>query len=158
MKSIMTVDGYKCLVDDEDYPVLSRLTWKTASVTGKLYPSHFLQSTAQRVTAIMMHHLLMDTKQNHAIVHRDGDPFNCQKDNLIHLSYRLMRARSAPKVRESSKYKGVAFNKKSQRWRAQCGDKFLGNFTDEVEAAKAYDIAAHDAYGEWAYQNFPDTN
>lgn len=156
MRILLTTDGRECLVDDEDYQFLSRLRWGTTKVTGKMYPSHFLQSTSQRVTAIMMHQLLMDTKQGHAIVHRDRNPFNNQKSNLVHLSYSLLRASSAPKARESSKYKGVAFNKKSQRWRAQCGHKFLGTFKDEKEAAIAYDVAAFEAYGEWAYINFPD--
>jgi hypothetical protein len=151
------VGEYTALVDDEDYPLLSRLTWIPTLVSGKVYPTHFLQSTKSRVTGLMMHHLVMDTKQYHAIVHHDKDPFNNQKSNLIHLSFRLVRAASAPKARESSKYKGVSFNKKQQVWRVQCGDKFLGNFKSEVDAAKAYDIEAFNQYGEWAYQNFSES-
>jgi hypothetical protein len=37
------------------------------------------------------------------------------------------------------------------------GDKFLGNFKSEVDAAKAYDIEAFNQYGEWAYQNFSES-
>jgi len=156
MSKQIKIGSMAAIVDDEDYVFLSRLTWVATKVNDKIYPSHFLQSTVSRTTAIMMHQLLMDTKQGHAIVHRDGNVLNNQKGNLVHLSFSLMRARSAPKTRESSRYKGVAWNKKQQVWRVQCGTKFLGNFKDEIEAAKAYDAEAFNQYGEWAYQNFPE--
>lgn len=42
----------------------------------------------------------------------------------------------------SSKHSGVSFNKKSQKWQVRCGigfsRKYIGMFTDELEAAKAY--------------------
>lgn len=146
------------LVDDEDYPLLNRLTWvENEASEGKIYPSYYLRSTKQRSTGLAMHQLILPSKRNHAIIHRNGDVFDNRKQNLVHLSFRLMRASSAPKTRESSKYKGVSFKKKYQKWYAQCGNKFLGTFKDEVEAAKAYDIEAFNQYGEWAYCNFPET-
>lgn len=59
----------------------------------------------------------------------------------------------------SSKFKGVSWNKKDQRWKAGINVEgkwtYLGNFTSEVEAAQAYDSEARRLFGEYAHLNFP---
>ena len=64
-----------------------------------------------------------------------------------------------PKINTTSKYRGVSYNKKKKRWRAQLSinnkKKQIGYFRDEIEAAKAYDKAAKRYYGEFAILNFP---
>lgn len=53
---------------------------------------------------------------------------------------------------------GVSWNKRQKRWIAQIMSNrvqyYLGVFTDEVEAAKAYDLKAKELYGEHAVTNF----
>ena len=59
---------------------------------------------------------------------------------------------------KSSKYKGVSWNKGVKKWLAQIGfnDKVihLGQFGDEIEAAKVYDKAAKELFGDFAHTNF----
>ena len=61
---------------------------------------------------------------------------------------------------DSSKYKGVAWNKEVKKWRVILGykgeRKFLGYFEDEKTAAKAYDRAAENYHGEFAVLNNPE--
>jgi len=56
-----------------------------------------------------------------------------------------------------SKYKGVTWHKQHKKWMAQiiCERKktHLGYFDCEIEAAKAYNSAALDAWGEFAGLN-----
>jgi hypothetical protein len=70
-----------------------------------------------------------------------------------------MRNRRKYKTASGSKYKGVTWQKESKGWRVRItvNNKqiLLGQFKDEVEAAKAYDRAAKHYYGDFATLNFP---
>lgn len=61
-----------------------------------------------------------------------------------------------PKTGITSRFKGVCKPKGSKDWVAQCGRKnaYIGKFSNEVDAAKAYDAAARKLYGEFANVNF----
>jgi len=60
----------------------------------------------------------------------------------------------------TSKYKGVCWHKAAKKWNSQIIIKnkktYLGCFTDEIEAAKAYDKMAKLHFGEFAYLNFKE--
>jgi hypothetical protein len=57
----------------------------------------------------------------------------------------------------SSSYKGVGWKKQTKKWLAQIsfhGKRFaLGYFDDEIDAAKAYNKAAAEYFGEYALLN-----
>jgi hypothetical protein len=63
------------------------------------------------------------------------------------------------KRKTTAKYRGVWYNKKKKRWRAVIAinntRKVIGNFRNEIDAAKAYDKAAKKYYKEFAILNFP---
>lgn len=59
----------------------------------------------------------------------------------------------------SSRYRGVYWNERRERWYANIhagGPHHLGVFTSEEDAARAYDAAAERLHGERAILNFPD--
>jgi len=66
----------------------------------------------------------------------------------------------APPVRQSSKFRGVSFNKRSNKWKVtikvQKSSIHGGLFDDEVAAAKEYDKIAKELHGQRARLNFPD--
>jgi hypothetical protein len=59
----------------------------------------------------------------------------------------------------TSIYKGVHWAKGSRKWVAKIEvsgrSKYLGSFTVEADAARAYDAAAEAAWGDFARLNFP---
>lgn len=89
--------------------------------------------------------------------HIDGNKLNNQKTNL-RIATRTENARNQRPVRGgSSQYKGVGWHKAANKWRADIrinGElKYLGLFTDEIQAAKSYNEAATKYFGEFAQIN-----
>lgn len=67
--------------------------------------------------------------------------------------------RRGPHEGSTSQYKGVSWKRRNGKWQAAAvlagRTKYLGLFESEVDAAKAYDAFALEAYGYGAYLNFP---
>jgi hypothetical protein len=56
-------------------------------------------------------------------------------------------------IGRASRYKGVTLDARTGKWIAGIG---LGSYTEEIDAARAYDNAAVLIFGEYAAPNFPD--
>jgi len=84
---------------------------------------------------------------NIKVDHRDNDPTNNHYTNLRWVTARqnCQNLAANKEGKTTSKYVGVGWHKKDQRWRAQIRlngkNKGLGNFKLEEDAAKAYDQA-----------------
>jgi hypothetical protein len=91
--------------------------------------------------------------------HKDGDGLNNQRANLRPATNSRNGAnRLYSKPNPSSPYRGVWWAKVNKKWRSaiKVDGKYihLGLFTDEVEAALAYDDAARKFFGEFSRPNF----
>jgi hypothetical protein len=141
--------GKFVLVDDEDFEVLNKFKWYLA---GK-YPVKSIGKRPNR-KKISIHRLIMNPPKNMMVDHKDNNGLNNQRSNL-RICTNAQNIMNANKFKRkcSSKYKGVS---KLNPWRASIGNKTLGNFKTEIEAAKAYDIAAKELYKEFARLNFID--
>lgn len=92
--------------------------------------------------------------------HRDHDGLNNRRSNLRSV-YRFQNSYNARGHKNgTSKYKGVSWDSQRKKWKTQIyineKKKFIGRYTNEIQAAKEYDKAAHKAWGEYAYLNFPE--
>lgn len=89
--------------------------------------------------------------------HRNGDGLDNRRDNLRLAPHRLNLANARPQLGRSSRFKGVSLYRKAGDWEAYitvAGRKrHLGRFTDETDAARAYNAAATAAWGEFARLN-----
>ncbi len=145
--------GKHALVDDEDYPLLSRITWSLSShgyaVNGKCY----------------MHSLILGFPRG-LPDHIDRNKLNNQKDNFRFVtSQQNMMNRGRQRNNLTSQYKGVFRSRRhlSNPWVASITKKIdgkqksfhLGYFAEEVQAARAYDAKASELYGQFAVLNFP---
>ena len=94
------------------------------------------------------------------------DPGELQVDHIIGLEEPLKlrlathaqnNANQKPNKGGSSRYKGVTWHKRAEKWQAQImvNNKkiYLGCFNDEEEAAAAYNVAAIEHFGKYARLN-----
>lgn len=151
------------LVDDEDYDSLIDYRWRlhengTYAVRNSIADGHQKK--------IYMHRDIMGISfdKNRYIDHIDGNKLNNQKSNLRFCTRsennKNVKIETNRTMNSSSKYKGVGWYKKYQKWNAKIRSNNiwynLGYFNDEVEAAKTYDKAALLLHKEFACLNFPD--
>lgn len=109
----------------------------------------------------LVHRILMNvTDKSTTIDHKDRNPLNNRKSNLRLSSYAQNLYNKGPWSKSSSKYKGVWFCKSSGKWASElrCDGKriYVGRFTNEEDAARAFDKLAIKHQGEFAYLNFPE--
>ena len=157
MKEIQLTKGKIAIVDDEDFEWLSQWKWRLDSKgyakrnqqKGE-YLSHNKRGTIQMQRAIMNTPRGLDTD------HINGNPLDNRKSNLRICTSQQNQFNQKAKF-GASKYKGVSLNR--GRWRAQINiigvKTHIGSFGTEEEAARAYDNAALNHFGEFARLNFP---
>ena len=91
--------------------------------------------------------------------HINGDRLDNRRFNLRLCTNQQNQMNKTKRVGSSSRFKGVYFQKTSRKWVAAIQKdrklKHIGLFSDELDAARAYDAAAKEAFGEFAWLNFP---
>lgn len=149
------------IVDPEDYPNLVGLKWKVKSWNSpgyKPYVMKYHRSGYLSYGEKALHGFLLDSSKGIMIDHINGDTLDNRKSNLRVADSSGNKANSKKQVGTSSIYKGVSFAKRSKLWYASIKfdgrSRNLGYFKDEIEAAKAYDRAARELFGEFAKPNF----
>lgn len=137
------------IVDDSDFEFLNQYTWSLsgngdvqAMVEGKM---------------VSMHTLLMGVKNGYEIDHKNR---NKRDNQRINLRFATRQQNSANKVKYStntSGFKGVTFEKQTRKFAARITvnyvNKTLGRFNTAIDAARAYNTAASEYFGEYALLN-----
>lgn len=142
-------------VDEEDYERLSRFTWTWKYNNQISTHDEFDNSVVIPIANIVM------CNPDVMYDHKDRNPLNNQKSNLrlcdksqnsINITKYIKRNAS---IKHATPYKGVSFKRERRKWRARLCDKHLGYFDTDREAARAYDTAVKEKFGEFAVLNFP---
>jgi hypothetical protein len=108
-----------------------------------------------RKRVIQMHNWLTGWPK---VDHQDGDGLNNQRRTNLRKATDGQNAANRPALAGcSSQFKGVRWH--AGKWEAGIKvdgrARYLGRFADEIRAALAYDTAAREEFGEFAWLNFP---
>lgn len=155
-KKIPLTQGYVAVVDDEDFVSLSRFRWRVHFSRKGTYAARSLLASEGKKTTRLMHRELMRARWGKTVDHVDGDGLNNCRSNLRVCSMRRNLAnRGKYGNARTSCYIGVSWEAKRRRWVARLGNRYLGAFRSEEEAAGVRDRAAHRARGRFARLNYP---
>lgn len=145
------------LVDDEDYNFLINYSWWIRYNSNKTikYAATTISFGEDKGKNMQLHCMLIpNSNPNLQIDHKDGDGLNNQRGNLQLITPSQNQAKKKTQLNNTSGYRGVSFDKKSNKWVAQIVCKgvkqYLGAFHTKEKAAKVYNKAAFEAFGEFA--------
>lgn len=146
------------LVDDGDYKSLLPYTWRKNAqgyAVRRVYTR--ISKGVRHATDIRMHRQIMGEPKGMEIDHEDNNGLNNQKSNLRVATHWQNLANRALQKNNTSGYRGVSWSKQANKWWAQIYVNsrtiHLGLFDDIKDAARAYNKAAIERYGEFARLN-----
>lgn len=155
-KPVPLTRGQVAIVDDQDFDLVMKHKWHALPFPrrpGFYAARHPPWINGTRDKLILMHVQIMGF---YGVDHRDGDGLNNQRENLRAATAKQNGAnRCKPIGLYTSPYKGVHL--RGGRWFATIrvdGKKLhLGIFDIEQDAARAYNAAALQAFGDFAKLN-----
>jgi hypothetical protein len=143
-------------VDDGDFDAVARFRWHALPGHNTFYAKRNVPRPGGTQTTIRLHTFLTGWT---LVDHKNNDGLDNRRHNLRPASVQENRRNSRKRTGTRSGFAGVSFRKGRGLWVARIGDapnsiKHLGYFASEVEAARAYDTAARELFGEFARPNF----
>lgn len=159
-KYITAKTGEKIKIDAEDFEEVSKRSWRVIQRGGEKKPLVVtsIRTGASSRTMSLGQYLMKPRKGKMAYPRRWQGGLDYRKENIILCSMKE-RQRMLPKRKEktSSKYRGVSYIQSKKSWRARIEKNgkayYLGDFANEELAAKAYNTAARELFGDMAYEN-----
>ena len=154
-----TSTGQFCIVDMEDRKKVYGYTWRVNK------DGHVETTIAGR--KVFIHQMVLTDRPTGTVPdHIHGDKLDNRKSQLRPATLVENRRNTRKREGTSSQFLGVHWSKVEEKWIAsiQANGKDgrrqfrrLGAFDSEAEAAKAFDKAAQEKYGDFAHLNFKDS-
>lgn len=154
MALIELTKGAFAIVDDDDVELLSRFSWQ---LNADGYAVANVGVGRAHVTIERMHRMIMQAPSGMDVDHITGNRLDNRKCNLRLATRSQNLQNSRKRTGCSSIFKGVHWMKDNLKWRAKIkvnGKTLsLGCYSDEKQAAKAYNEAAKLYFGDFAMLN-----
>ncbi len=147
-KLLQLTKGHVCKVSPQDFPFLSGVSWHASKSK-----THWYARGDPGTGLVYMHVHLLKPPEGILVDHIDHDTLNNTRENLRLATVTQNNAHT--KLQRETGFRGVHFEKRTSKWRVECGNQTVGRFDDQIKAAEAYDHAARVKYGVFAVLNFP---
>jgi len=151
IKRIPLSGGHYAFVDAADYEWLNRYRW---------FFRNGYAARREHGKTVFMHRQIMQPPDGMFVDHIDGNRANNCRCNLRVCTRRENLRNQGKRAGCLSRYKGVSYDRRDRNWVAAINYDnrrvVLGDFDDEVEAARAYDRRAVEVFGPYAHPNFPE--
>lgn len=147
--ALQLTKGHVAIIDAADLALVGGRKW-SAMVTKS---GHVYAVRNDRGKMVLLHRVLTGTPRGVLVDHKDRDTLNCRRANLRVATKGQNNANAPP--RRPGRYKGT--RKHRNRWHGVITvdgvEKYLGSFKTECEAALAYNAAAIENFGNFAFLN-----
>ena len=150
-RKIELLKGELCFVDAEDFELAASMEWRC----NNGYAVRQVRLLNVEVwTALYLHRLLMNVSKDIQVDHRNGNRLDCRRFNLRCATHSQNQRNKGLQKNNTSGYKGVRFNIRANRWKAQIKVngkmKHCGYHSTAQAAHEAYCKAAEEFHGEFA--------
>lgn len=154
MKQIPLSRGLVALVDDADFDLVSAVGKWYANPSDRTFYARKNFSRGGRYFSVRMHTLITGWP---LVDHLNGNGLDNRRLNLRQATHSQNAMNRGMRSDNTSGYKGVGLRRGA--WTAEIYvhgvQHYLGRFLSAEEAARAYDAAAAELFGEFARLNFP---
>jgi hypothetical protein len=158
MKHILLTKGYTTVVDDKDFAWLNQWKWSVQEASnGRAYALRTIRNhVTKKRSRVYMHRLILQLSVGctREVDHKDRNGLNNRRDNLRRATTSQNQANSCLPSHNTSGFKGVSWNARQQRWKAEMRYRgrqyFLGYFLTARAAKKVRDCASKRMFGAFA--------
>ena len=153
-RRIKLTQGKYAIVDEDMYKWLSQYRWHLTTQGNRHYACGIVGGKK-----VYMHRLIMNAPKGMQVDHINHNTLDNRRFNLRICTCKQNIHNSLPRI-GTSNYKGAHYindRNRKKNWMVFLQHKYIGRYKTEIEAARAYDKAAKELYGEYAYLNFGDT-
>lgn len=159
VRSIPLTQGQQAWVDQDDYELVATHKWFAQRARHTFYAVRREQGSRKNI------HMQRQIMQPESIIlvvdHKNRNGINNCRYNL-RVCTKVQNSQNSRHRKRKYKYRGVHTSDGVSKWYARIKvnyrDAYLGTFPTQEDAARAYDRAAIQHYGEFATLNFPREN
>lgn len=152
--------GHRAIIDIADVALVGRYRWHPVEPHEGAVYAYWPGGKSRTAGPVYMHTLIMGESEGEVVFHKNGDGLDNRRENLAFRNWSQVQMGKRSYRESTSPYKGVSWVSSMQKWKAQIKAKgrpaHIGYFTDEEEAARAYDAEARVWFGPYARLNFPE--
>lgn len=155
-------NGGFALVDDADLCLVADRSWRHTRDGRSIYVVSSKPPKSAVHTSRLMHRVILDAPSNRLVDHINGNGLDNRCSNL-RLATRAQNSQNRQvHANGSPPFRGVTLHRQTGKWQAQLKTSgrslYLGLFATPEAAARAYDSAARENFGEFSSLNFPEAD